>query len=55
MSDTEKKCGNCRRFVPDPKRPGTGWCDEWPVRLSETYVCHPYIGRPKATKQEDTK
>ena len=57
MSETEKKCGNCRRFVPDPERPGTGWCDEWPVRLSETDVCHPYIGRPKdrQNRKDETK
>lgn len=55
MSDTKECCGNCARFILDPKRPGAGWFDEWPVRLSETDVYHPYIGRPKATKQEDVK
>lgn len=55
MSDAKNRCGNCRRFVPDPERPGTGWCDECPVALTEDCVCHPYVGRPKTKEKEDAK
>nr|DAE45058.1 MAG TPA: High-potential iron-sulfur protein-SULFUR CLUSTER, ELECTRON TRANSPORT, Iron [Caudoviricetes sp.] len=44
-----ERCGNCARFIRDPKRPGHGWCDEWAgVELTDDCVCHPYVGRPKA-------
>lgn len=55
VSEAKNRCGNCRRFVPDPERPGTGWCDECPVALTEDCVCHPYVGRPKTKEKEDAK
>ena len=51
MSELKKCCGNCARFAPDPKRPGHGWCDEWPCELTADCVCHPYVGRPKERKE----
>lgn len=47
-SITKNCCGNCARYVRNPKKPGYGLCDEWGgVELSDDVVCHPYIGKPK--------
>lgn len=54
--ETERRCVDCRRYFPDPDRPGYGWCDEWAgVELKEDCVCEPYIGSPKDGQTERTR
>lgn len=48
-----KCCADCARYFKDPKRPGTGWCEEFPVfRLRDGYVCEPNIGRKKNANRD---
>lgn len=51
-SITKNCCGNCARYVRNPKKPGYGWCDEWGgVELSDDVVCHPFLGNRRMTVQ----
>lgn len=55
-STTKNCCGNCERYVRNPKKPGYGWCDEWGgVELSDDVVCHPYLGNMKHCGNENCK
>jgi len=45
IEKTPKCCNECSRYCKDPDEPGTGYCDEWPVKLQNDWLCHPIIGR----------
>lgn len=48
-------CAECARYFRDETTPGTGFCDEWPVRLTDKSVCHPNIGYLKEEEDGEAK